>query len=404
MKPQPCQPNEAAAQPKPTFKRLQQIVARVGGTLENEKPANNCRVFYAVAPTGQQWRDCVGPIRIEWARGDSAECRDFNARELESVEARLGRGLVPWKPQPPPILDCRDLKNWRFTKDDVPDSEIVACCYWEYARESTSFHKAIAWFNQEGPDIFDEKLSRFSKLGHLGLWDIGSPAEMFFGVMCPARSFPDAWQSLPRRERRELVKAVEEKPSAIMASPRVYEAEHTARVLLKRAEENRDIYNKQFDAQFRHRGSKIVGFHRPRPNPDTRLSELWTQGEVLAGVESIVLGIGWRWYRNTEIAAAFAEWVDTKRPPTIPEPTENAPGHDRADWRTKLRDLGVLRLTKKWTPGQFKYRCVEAEKAFDGWAYSQFSAARRRAEKHFRQLLRCLPPSELPIHARNKCK
>ena len=36
-----------------------------------------------------------------------------------------------------PITDF----DWNF--DGVPDDELVACCYWEYARESAFIHRML---------------------------------------------------------------------------------------------------------------------------------------------------------------------------------------------------------------------------------------------------------------------
>jgi hypothetical protein len=36
----------------------------------------------------------------------------------------------PGQQKPPLLIEA----EWRF--DSVPDGELVACCYWEYARES----------------------------------------------------------------------------------------------------------------------------------------------------------------------------------------------------------------------------------------------------------------------------
>ena len=40
-----------------------------------------------------------------------------------------------------PDLSVDDSQNWKF--DDVDESELVACCYWEYARESASIRGAV---------------------------------------------------------------------------------------------------------------------------------------------------------------------------------------------------------------------------------------------------------------------
>ena len=71
--------------------------------------------------------------------------------------------------------------DWNF--DKVPDGELVACCLWEYARESVSIgHSSEAtrvWIRAQetggslskpAPDAFDVALGAFENSDRLGYW------------------------------------------------------------------------------------------------------------------------------------------------------------------------------------------------------------------------------------------
>ena len=121
--------------------------------------------------------------------------------------------------------DVLSNDNWNF--DGVPDNELVACCYWEYARESAFIR-----------DLRKRSLEcwkpLYSKCGGLSLPEeqrlhqdlqkaqsIGYESEVFIrGISCPpdevfpdapplkpgevyqaTGSFPKSWQSLTAAER-----------------------------------------------------------------------------------------------------------------------------------------------------------------------------------------------------------
>src|ERR1043165_7520984 len=126
--------------------------------------------------------------------------------------------------QPTVILD---LHEWNF--DGVPDGELVACCYWEYARESAFMHdvrkrswecwKPLYVKKSEGLSLQEEQqlhqdLQKVQSIGYA--------SEVFIrGISCPpdsvlpdapplkpgevhqaTGSFPKPWQALTTAERR----------------------------------------------------------------------------------------------------------------------------------------------------------------------------------------------------------
>jgi hypothetical protein len=89
-------------------------------------------------------------------------------------------------------------QDWNF--DSVPDSELMACCYWEYARESTFIRELRRrswehwqplyaqgqWWNEPEHKDLKADLERVRSIGY--------PAEIFLrGIACPADGvLPDA--------------------------------------------------------------------------------------------------------------------------------------------------------------------------------------------------------------------
>ncbi|MCX6907774.1 MAG: hypothetical protein NTY01_07000 [Verrucomicrobia bacterium] len=122
---------------------------------------------------------------------------------------------------------------------------------------------------------------------------------------------------------------------------------------------------------------------------------------IYDGKEVASFQIVWEDFSNARIKAAFGEWVDHNRPPTIPEPSDGA-GHKPVDWRKKLRDLGVMRLMNFSTVAEMRARCPEAARCYEKWESKHWSAARKRALKNFRTLLPFLPEDDLPLHAATK--
>ena len=115
--------------------------------------------------------------------------------------------------------------EWNF--DGVPDNELVACCYWEYARESKfirelrkrswdhwrPLYQKDRWWNEPKDPRLYENLEKAQSIGY--------PSEVFIrGISCPpdgvlpdapplkpgevyavTGSFPKPWQALTTEER-----------------------------------------------------------------------------------------------------------------------------------------------------------------------------------------------------------
>jgi hypothetical protein len=108
--------------------------------------------------------------------------------------------------------------DWNF--DNVPDPELVACCYWEYARESAFIRELRRRCMKEQQTDGDRDQQLHADLQRVQ--SIGYPACFFLhGFFCPpdgvfseglpslrpgevhrlTGSFPKPWQMLTREER-----------------------------------------------------------------------------------------------------------------------------------------------------------------------------------------------------------
>jgi hypothetical protein len=140
----------------------------------------------------------------------------------------------------------------------------------------------------------------------------------------------------------------------------------------------------------------VKAAHLPWPPP-----EPIRPGQFYSSSETLLLEIDWRHYTDDAIAEYFRKWVRKNRPESVPNPKKT--GRTRThDKRTALRDLGVMRLQNFCTVAGMKTRCPDAARCFDGWESKQWTAARKRALRNFRNMFPFLPAGELPLHATTK--
>src|SRR5580692_6812789 len=97
--------------------------------------------------------------------------------------------------------------EWNF--DKVPDSQLVACCYWEYARESVFIRSTLKsysdWFHtgskwENGAAKINKNLEKIHSIGHCSevfvrgcvfqpdrITNANSPKKRKIGIQMPRR-------------------------------------------------------------------------------------------------------------------------------------------------------------------------------------------------------------------------
>ena len=275
--------------------------------------------------------------------------------------------------------------DWNF--DPVPDAEIVACCWWEYARES-AFIRALrqrSWDASKPPSAPGGGLSLEAECRlHLDLetaQTIGGASDVFLSGI----SFPPAAAPLAEGDLREVTGSFPQPWQTLTAAERT----HRSRLATE---------GKRFPLVAFQPGSggqaQILFDHTKTPAAQA------DAGPVRQ--ESTVLIFDWSACTNAELVRCFRRWVNENRPLHQTVPSQK--GHKLVDWRTNLTRLAVLRLLARFTVRQ-----LVAENAFpEIWQAQQFTGrkwedvtkwhnARREAGNVFQKLFPFLPPNELPL-------
>ncbi len=297
--------------------------------------------------------------------------------------------------------------EWNFSDSArVPDEELVACCHWEYARESAFIRDVVQNLkdvdqgkgSRKPLDAANRDLTRF--------YSIGTPAHLVYHP-----KFPKPWQSLFKKERARLTAnfkpeiPVPEKIPAFqitgnysIASQLFNEAKrvHEARQAMWRrlSEIDRGAANLKEAADLRKQ------LAAPLP------SQIVCGG---GGVGSFIAQMNWQDFTDNEIVAAFKRWiVGIKRP--IGQ--RNKKGHKLNDWRVMLDRLAIMRLLHHATlnemPEKFpdawkrygeRKAVTENQKDYGGVDWYRES---KNAKRDFHRLFPFLPKSELPSSWRTK--
>jgi hypothetical protein len=227
--------------------------------------------------------------------------------------------------------------EWNFSK--LPAAEFVACCYWEYARESAFIRDVVEDQKDvdagKGSDKSPDEADRDSNRLH----SVGTPAHLIRHA-----KFPEPWQLLPESERQgsgknfkpeipvpENIPAFRVTGDLFVAAVIHGEAERVQKAQLaiyqRLSEIDRGMANPDEADKLR---SKLA---EPLPSPIVR---------GIGGVDSVIAQINWCDFTDKKIKECFCEWVDNNRPAGFPEPSER--GHKLKDWRASLERLGIMRL------------------------------------------------------------
>jgi hypothetical protein len=315
--------------------------------------------------------------------------------------------------------------DWNF--DAVPDSELVACCYWEYARESEfirglrqrswEYWKPLylkgQWWTEPDEMSLHKDLQRAQSIGY--------PAEVFMlGMACPpdgvlpdaprlkpgevhkaTGSFPKPWQALTTAERLyrshigtdvERIPLVPFRRGISMYAQDILDWVKTQHANAEEARGRVRREHPQFNEETLLRLGKLKF-------PDIKPSVYWAGGR-----EVTIVAIDWGSFTNDEIVNNFRQWVKVNRPEQYRSP--NRKGHKPKDWRANLTRLAVMRLLSQFTPlgivnpGLNKLPAIWKTKQFGGrkwYDVTKWYDARREAGKLFGKLFPFLPENERPI-------
>jgi hypothetical protein len=310
--------------------------------------------------------------------------------------------------------------DWNF--DAVPDSELVACCYWEYARESAFIRNLKQrcgdgkWKDMHVPDLWTYVGKDIEQIQ-----SIGYPAEAFLSGFFfdeqdrrPSHpdapritgSFPNAWQTLSIGEREDRSRI---RNDVEMFHLRPFKRAHWGNAwdLMERAKaRQREVIEADDRPHRQHPG--VSDYYLRIRNifeyPPDGISVFWAGDNDEPNKEVTMVEIEWARFTNEQIVQSFRKWVAANRPTDVNKPDNR--GHKPKDWREHLIRLGVLRLLSQFTalqivdPRQDKIPAVWETKQFAGRKWrdvTKWHDARREAAKVFHTLFPFLSKDEKPI-------
>jgi hypothetical protein len=294
--------------------------------------------------------------------------------------------------------------EWNFSNDRVPDAEVIACCFWEYARESAFIcdvrQRCLKNWQTGGPR--DDQLHTDLQT----LQSIGYPSEVFLrGFFCteddvlpdaPRRlnevppltgSFPSPWQKLSKEERAyrahirtdvESIPLVPFKRGVSLDAKDIVEWVSSQRRERDSAHQRvRRENSKKSEEQLCREGRLLF--------PDIRPSLFWAGGS-----EVTVVQIHWASFTDDEIASYFRKWAKANRPQHISAPSGK--GKKLSDWRVALNRLGIMRALHMYTFADHRF-----PKAFKEHGEKFCYDARKRASVRFCELFRFLQKEDKPL-------
>ena len=320
--------------------------------------------------------------------------------------------------------------EWNF--DQVPDDELVACCYWEYARESAFIRdRLLAYrrrpscsggeYNEEIRTLWND-IEAIHSIGYAAdvfvrgctfepekVWQTSDPDKPNYrhpDAPPLTGSFPAPWQSLSTDERK-FRSHISNNVEHLRIEPVKLSHWSWAKEIARECQQNSDEqYERRKDWERRYLRRDAAGnFFTTTDAPEPPTGDLiWPRVRWGVG-ETLVLDIAWESFTNDEIASYFRKWLQSARPRQIPIP--DGKGRNKArDWRANLTRLAVTRLLGRFTAleivddAEKKCSAVFESKQFSArkWAdVTKWYDARREAGKLFRNLFPFLPVDEKPL-------
>jgi hypothetical protein len=311
----------------------------------------------------------------------------------------------------PPDLTVDDPHNWNL--DKVEDSELVVCCYWEYARESTYVRDTLQhWrdWRKAGGKIEDTPEGRAWNARLERIQSIGYPADVYVRGLGLERgqqqkrhdanvitgSFPDPWQSLSKAERKARTRIRRTGVGSFHLAPVQMAHWPVAKEIVRWCESVAKRQSEQWDAWAReHLRCDAKGHYYALPGAPEPPQVEPIRPRALWGVpESLVVEIAWENFTNDQIATYFRKWVKHARPKTVPEP--DGRGHKEISWRVAMEQLGIMRLLRRFTVTQLREKCPAAWKRHHT-TNRRWQRDAEKARARFHNLFPFLPAKENPL-------
>lgn len=297
--------------------------------------------------------------------------------------------------------------EWNF--DNVPDSELVACCYWEYARESVFIRdvkrrcidpRCREMVNRDLWEYVGFDIERIQSLEHISNVFLRG---FFFdddADLKPRRpsapaiygSSPRLWQTLLKQERKERAHIRSER-EAIPLNPFNWSDGFQAQTI---------------SDNWKARQKKWIAYREDvfRQNPGVPEAKLIEEGKLnfeisrrpsiffVGGLEIGLFEIHWNHFTNEELRDGFYRWVKHYRPNHMPGP--DGRGRKTISWRVALEHLGILRLLHYFTLEEMTVLCPKGWKRYATPNRRWLNDA-KKARKRFRNLLPFLKPEDEPM-------
>ena len=326
----------------------------------------------------------------------------------------------------------------------MPDNELVACCYLEYARESAFIRDTLRCYRDEWllPGGYFKKrpanappasafvrkdgfVSTMAEGVFPASWgnlerieSIGYAAEVFVRgcAFSPATvrqsddpekpnyrhpdappitgSFPAPWQSLDEAERKYRANVrnhVEQFQIVPIKLSHWSWAKEIARECQRAADEQHE-QRKTWERNYLRKDAR-GNFYQVEGSPAAREFAPIRPRTRWGVDETLMIDIAWDCFTNDEITKHFRQWVKTARPKECPIPDDK--GHNKArDWRVALERLGMMRLLHQLRLREMPAKCPKASQLY---GKREWYKERKRAAQTFRKLFPFLSKKECPL-------
>jgi hypothetical protein len=307
--------------------------------------------------------------------------------------------------------------DWDF--GNMLDNEVIACCFWEYARESKTLALASAmhWCNvrdlylrgeyERNPKLkveHDEIAASIERCAKAVRFDYDAFLETFWSsdlalveihnsITYYVRGDAPGWNELSSKYRSRLTKQVSE--SIVLRPLSQSLVGELEKLWIANREELEGVR-----AHPLYDDSEEAALHsESEPLPLTAEKSAEPPGSVV-----VAFAVDFARFTDGEICEEMESWLAANRPPQwkIPKrvfPDSKQRGRKRAgkftEYHTALGRLGLMRLLHRHTPAEIRHELPQAWARY-GRKQADFRREVREACKFFRRLFPFLPEKERP--------